>query len=144
MRLIICAASFPSPLRITRSLFLRTLFAFAAILIAPSAAAKDSCPARKAKHCVSSLRRRAPRFPCPRPTFLSSATDPGRQNAWSPSPIAAAASEPVIVPAFSPFLRAIAEPRTYAHFASSKQICCVDWQISYGSKPLALHKSRAA
>ena len=42
IREMICAASFPRPFRITRSGFLRTLFAFSAIPIAPSAAAKDS------------------------------------------------------------------------------------------------------
>ena len=37
--------------------------------------------ARKQKQSVSSLKSIAARLPCPRPTFLSSATDPGRQNA---------------------------------------------------------------
>ena len=48
---------------------------------APSAAAKDSCPARKQKHSVSSSSNILPRLPCPIPTFLWSATEPGIQNA---------------------------------------------------------------
>ena len=54
MRLMIYAASLPKPLRITRRGSLRTLLAVRAMPMAPSAAAKDSCPARNAKHWVSS------------------------------------------------------------------------------------------
>ena len=48
---------------------MRALLAFRARPIAPSAAAKDSWPARKAKHSVSSESSIAPRLPWPRPTF---------------------------------------------------------------------------
>ena len=44
-------------------------------------AAKDSCPAKNAKHFVSSVKSIDAKFPCPNPTFLSSATEPGIQNA---------------------------------------------------------------
>ena len=84
------------------------MFADLAIPIAPSAAAKDSCPARNAKHLVSSRRSMAARLPWPMPTFLSSATDPSRQKAWSPSPMASAASAALR----QPFLMAIAAPAT--------------------------------
>ena len=47
MRLMMYAASLPRPFRMTRSGLVRTLFAFSAIPMAPSAAAKDSWPARK-------------------------------------------------------------------------------------------------
>ena len=83
---MIFAASFPRPLRMTLKGSFLALFAFFAIPMAPSAAAKDSWPARNAKHFVSSERSIAARFPWPRPTFLSSATEPGIQNAWRPSP----------------------------------------------------------
>ena len=43
------AASLPRPLRMTRRGFLRTLLALRAMPMAPSAAAKDSWPARKAE-----------------------------------------------------------------------------------------------
>ncbi len=78
---MICAASFPKPFKITlKGLFL-TLLADNAIPIAPSAAAKDSCPAKKQKHSVSSSSNIFPKLPCPKPTFLWSATEPGIQNA---------------------------------------------------------------
>ena len=54
---IIIAASLPKPLRITRRGFFLALLAVLAIPIAPSAAAKDSCPARKQKQSVSSLKQ---------------------------------------------------------------------------------------
>ena len=69
---------------------LRARFAVRAMPIAPSAAAKDSWPARKAKHFVSSRRSIAPRLPWPRPTLRFSATEPGMQNACRPMPIASA------------------------------------------------------
>ena len=128
---MIIAASLPRPLRMIRRGFLRTLFAISAILIAPSAAAKDSCPARNAKHSVSSRSRRTAKLPCPIPTLRSSATEPGMQNACKPIPIASAASAAFL----QPFLIAIAEPTTYAHFAFSKQIRWVSSQVIYGSKP---------
>ena len=128
---MICAASFPRPFKITRKGFWRTLLAFSAIPIAPSAAAKDSCPAKKAKHSVSSSRSIFPRLPCPRPTFLLSATEPGIQKAWSPSPIAAAASEAF----FAPFLIAIAAPTVYAQQAFSKQIGWMPFTMPYTSSP---------
>ena len=89
-----------------------------AIPIAPSAAAKDSCPAKKAKHSVSSDNNIAPKFPCPSPTFLSSATLPGMQNDCRPSPIFSAASFAV----FTFDLIARAAPTVYAQHALSKQI----------------------
>ena len=52
--------------------------------MAPSAAAKDSCPARKQKHFVSSRSSIAPRLPWPRPTLRLSATEPGMQKACRP------------------------------------------------------------
>ena len=103
---MIWAASFPKPLRITfRGSFL-TLLAFIAIPIAPSAAAKDSWPAKNAKHFVSSLSNIAPKLPCPIPTFLFSATEPGTQKLCNPIPIASAASAAFV----HPFLIAIAQP----------------------------------
>ena len=48
------AASLPRPFRMTRRGFLRTLLALRAMPMAPSAAAKDSWPARNAKHSVFS------------------------------------------------------------------------------------------
>ena len=57
MRLMIWAASLPRPLRMTRRGSLRALLAFLTMPMAPSAAAKDSWPARKAKHLVSSLQQ---------------------------------------------------------------------------------------
>ena len=78
------AASFPKPLSITLNGDFLALFAFRAIPIAPSAAAKLSCPARKQKHSHFSSSSIAPRFPCPKPTFLESATEPGTQNACRP------------------------------------------------------------
>lgn len=83
---MIFAASFPRPFRITRS-GRSALLAFFAIPIAPSAAAKLSCPARNAKHFVSSFRSIAARLPCPIPTLRSSATLPGIQKDWRPSPV---------------------------------------------------------
>ena len=71
------AASLPRPFRITRRGSLRTLLAVRAMPIAPSAAAKDSWPARKAKQWVSSCSSMAPRLPWPRPTLRCSATEPG-------------------------------------------------------------------
>ncbi len=71
------AASLPRPFRMTRRGTFLTLLALLAIPMAPSAAANDSWPARKAKHFVSSDKSIDPRFPWPIPTFLSSATDPG-------------------------------------------------------------------
>ena len=78
---ITCAASFPNPFKITLNGVFLTLFAEFAIPIAPSAAAKLSCPAKNAKHFVSSDYSIEAKFPCPNPTFLSSATDPGIQKA---------------------------------------------------------------
>ena len=75
--------------------------------MAPSAAAKDSWPARNAKHSVSSERSMAPRLPWPRPTLRSSATEPGTVKAWMPSPMMEAASEASL----APFLMARAQPR---------------------------------
>ena len=92
----------------TRSGFLRALLALSAMPMAPSAAAKDSWPARNAKHSVSSPRSMAPRSPWPLPTLRSSATEPGTQKAWRPSPIMAAASEALL----APFLMAMAQPQT--------------------------------
>ena len=83
---MIFAASFPKPFKITRSGSLRALLALRAIPIAPSAAAKLSCPAKNAKHFVLSSNNIAAKLPCPRPTLRSSATDPGIQNACNPSP----------------------------------------------------------
>ena len=83
------------------------MFADFAIPIAPSAAAKLSCPAKNAKHFVSSDNNIEAKLPCPNPTFLSSATDPGIQNACNPSPIDFAASAAFL----SPFLMAIAAPK---------------------------------
>ena len=77
-----------------------------AIPIAPSAAAKLSCPAKNAKHFVSSDKSIEAKFPCPNPTFLSSATEPGTQNDCNPSPIALAASAAFV----QPFFIAIAAP----------------------------------
>ena len=115
---ITCAASFPSPFRITLNGSFLTLFADFAIPIAPSAAAKLSCPAKNAKHFVSSDNSIDAKFPCPNPTFLSSATEPGIQNACNPSPIAFAASDALL----HPFLIAIAAPNVYAQAAFSKHI----------------------
>ena len=106
MREMIYAASLPKPLRMTRKGFLRTLFAFIAMEIAPSAAAKLSCPARKQKQSVDSDKSISPKLPWPSPTFLFSATDPGMQNDCNPMPIAAAASAAFL----QPFLMAIAAP----------------------------------
>ena len=50
MREMIWAASLPRPFRMTRRGFLRALLAFLTMPMAPSAAAKDSWPARKQKH----------------------------------------------------------------------------------------------
>ena len=83
------------------------MLAFSAIFIAPSAAAKDSCPAKNAKHLVSSSSNIEPKLPCPKPTFLLSATEPGIQNACKPSPIAVAASAALL----HSFLIAIAAPK---------------------------------
>ena len=94
------------------------MFALFAIPIAPSAAAKLSCPAKNAKHSVSSDKSIAPKFPCPNPTFLSSATDPGIQNDCNPSPKTFAISEAF----FNPLFIATAAPTVYAQQALSKQI----------------------
>ncbi len=91
----------------TRSGFLRALLALLAMPMAPSAAAKDSWPARNAKHSVSSPSSMAPRLPWPRPTLRSSATEPGTQKACRPMPMAAAASDAVL----QPFFTAMAQPR---------------------------------
>ena len=85
-RLMIWAASLPRPFRITRRGSLRALLALRARPMAPSAAANDSCPARNAKHFVSSRSSMLARLPCPMPTLRSSATDPGMQKACRPSP----------------------------------------------------------
>ena len=103
---MILAASLPKPFKITLKGCLRTLLAFNAILIAPSAAANDSWPAKKAKHWVSSSRSLEPKLPWPKPTLRSSATDPGIQNDCKPIPIVLAASAALT----SPFLIAIAAP----------------------------------
>ena len=115
---MIFAASFPKPFKITLNGLVLTLLAFSAILIAPSAAAKDSCPAKKAKHSVPSSNNMEPKLPCPKPTLRSSATDPGIQNDCKPTPIVFAASTALT----SPFLIAIAAPTVYAQQAFSKQI----------------------
>ena len=111
------------------------MFADLAIPIAPSAAAKLSCPAKNAKHFVSSESNIDAKFPCPNPTFLSSATEPGIQNACNPSPIAFAASAALV----HPFLIAIAAPNVYAQAAFSKHIGCTPFTISYGLNPLSVH-----
>ena len=116
MREMMYAASFPRPLRITRKGSLRTLLAVLAMPIAPSAAAKDSWPARKQKHFVSSLKSIAPRLPCPSPTSRESATEPGMQNDCKPIPIFSAASAAFL----EPFFIAIAAPAVYAQTALSK------------------------
>ena len=59
-----------------------------------------------------------PKLPCPKPTFLSSATEPGIQKACNPSPIASAASAAFV----QPFFIAIAAPKTYAQAAFSNAI----------------------
>jgi len=85
----------------------RALLALRARPMAPSAAAKDSWPARKAKHLVSSLSSMEARLPWPMPTLRSSATEPGMQKHCMPSP-----SEVAISTAFfCPFLSAMAAPR---------------------------------
>ena len=122
IREMMYAASLPRPFRITRRGCLRTLLAFSAILIAPSAAAKDSCPARKQKHSVSSESSILPRFPCPRPTLRFSATEPGMQKLCKPIPMLAAAVAADLSPVLSASFSAIAAPTVYAHFAFSKQI----------------------
>ena len=101
------------------------LLAIWAILMAPSAAAKLSWPARNAKHLVSGESRRAANLPCPIPTLRSSATDPGMQNDWSPSPMYSAASTASLAFSFN----AMAVPTTYAHLAFSKHIICVSSQV---------------
>ena len=88
MRLMIWAASLPRPFRMTRRGSLRALLALRTMPMAPSAAAKDSWPARKAKHLVSSDSSMAPRLPWPRPTLRSSATEPAMQKACRPTPMA--------------------------------------------------------
>ena len=134
------AASLPSPLRMTLSGVFLTLFAVLAMPIAPSAAANDSCPARNAKHLVLSLRSIAARLPCPRPTLRCSATEPGMQKDWSPSPIASAASA-----AFTQFfLIAIAQPTVYAHTAFSKQMGWMPLTIALQSTPLERQISLAS
>ena len=92
--------------RMTRRGSLRARLALLAMPIAPSAAAKDSCPARKQKHFVSSGSSMAARLPCPRPTLRSSATEPGMQKVWRPSPRDFATATALD----SPFLMAIAAP----------------------------------
>ena len=119
---------------------LRTLLAVRAMPIAPSAAAKLSWPARKAKHLVSSCSRRAPRLPWPRPTLRCSATEPGMQNACRPIPMAAAASEAVVTPFFS----ATATPRVYAQLALSKAMGCTPFTIPSTSMPLDRQRSLAS
>ena len=86
--------------------------------MAPSAAAKLSWPARKAKHLVSSRRSMAPRLPWPRPTARCSATEPGMVKASRPSPMAAAQSAALFRPRFT----AMAVPSVYAQTAFSKQM----------------------
>ena len=84
---------FPKPFKITLNGLVLTLLAFSAILIAPSAAAKDSCPAKKDKTFqYPSSNNIEPKLPCPKPTLRSSATDPGIQNDCKPTPIVFAAS----------------------------------------------------
>ena len=123
---MIFAASLPKPFKITLNGSFLTLLAVLAIPIAPSAAANDSWPAKKAKHLVSSVNNLAPKLPCPKPTFLSSATDPGIQNDCNPTPINLAASA-----AFAAFsLIAIAAPTVYAQHALSKQIGWIFLTIS--------------
>ena len=119
---------------------LRTLFAVRAMPMAPSAAAKDSCPAKKQKHLVSSLSNIAPRFPCPRPTFLFCATDPGMQNACKPIPMASAASDAV----FTPLVSAIATPSVYAQLAFSNAMGCTPLTILSTLMPLSRHSFCAA
>ena len=48
----------------------------------------------------------AARLPCPRPTLRSSATEPGMQKAWRPSPRVFATATAFV----SPFFMANAEP----------------------------------
>jgi len=117
----------------TRRGVLRTLFAVRAMPMAPSAAAKDSWPARKAKQVVSSLSRRAPRLPWPRPTWRCSATEPGMVKASRPSPMAAAHSAASVRPRFT----AMAVPRVYAQTALSKQMGCTPRTILSQSMPFA-------
>ena len=88
----------PSPFRMTRSGSLRALLALRA---------KDSCPAKKQKHLVSSRSSIAPRLPCPKPTWRCSATEPGTQKACRPTPIISLASAAL----FTPFFSASAVPR---------------------------------
>ena len=65
------------------------------------------------------------KFPCPNPTFLSSATDPGIQNACSPSPIAFAASDAFVHPFYC-----YCCSNVYAQAAFSKHIGCTPFTIS--------------
>ena len=108
--------------------------------IAPSAAAKDSWPARKQKHLVSSLKSIPPKFPWPCPTLLCSATEPGTQNACKPIPIASAAASALVMPFFS----ATAQPSVYAHTAFSKAMGCTPLTIFSTSMSLERHKSLAS
>ena len=132
------AASLPKPLRITLRGVWRTLSAFLAIPMAPSAAAKDSWPAKKQKHLVASFKSIAAKLPCPKPTWRCSATLPGMQKVWRPSPTAAAASEAF----WQFFLRAIPAPRVYAQTAFSNAIGWMERTIFSASTPLERLKSR--
>ena len=79
-------------------------------------------------------------MPCPKPTFLSSATEPEIQKACKPIPIFSAASAAV----FEPFLTAIAAPQVYAQQAFSKAIGWISFTILYGLKPFSSHILRAS
>ena len=93
----------PRPFRMTRRGVLRTLFAVRAMPMAPSAAAKDSWPARKAKQ-VGLLAPAAWRPDCRGPDRPDAAQrrNRGWQKACRPSPMAAGSTRQRLVrPRFS-------------------------------------------
>ena len=73
----------------------------------PSAAAKDSCPARKQKHLVSSPQEHGPQVAVAQAHLALFCHRAGMQNACNPMPMASAA----LSAAAAPFFIAMAAPR---------------------------------
>ncbi len=84
-------------------------------------------------------------MPCPKPTFLSSATEPEIQKACKPIPIFSAASAAV----FEPFLTAIAAPQVYLGKDAAQIISringftYVQTQFDYSSGEVKVVKEKA-
>ena len=97
----------PRPFRMTRSGVLRTLLALRAMPMAPSAAAKDSWPARKAKHLVSSSQQHRAQVAVAETNLALVSDGAGDAEGLQAHRRCASAASAAV---FTPFFRAMAAP----------------------------------